>query len=58
LFGPLKEAIGGQRFDDNVAVEVRNWLVSQSPSFYDSGIKKLPICWEKCISKSGDYVDK
>jgi len=60
LFGPLKEALGGQRFDDGVAVEafVRNWLMSQPPSFYYNGIKKLPIRWEKCISKSGDYVEK
>lgn len=60
LFGPLKEALGKQRFDDNVAVKAfaREWLVSQPPSFYDSGIKKLPIRLEKCISKSGDYVEK
>jgi histone-lysine N-methyltransferase SETMAR len=60
LFGPLKEALGEQRFGDDVAVEafVRKWLVSQPPSFYDSGIKKLPIRWEKYVSKSGDYVEK
>jgi len=60
LFGPLKEALGRQRFDDGVAVEafVRNWLVSQPPSFYYNGIKNLLIRWEKCISKSGDYVEK
>jgi len=41
LFGSLKEAFRKQRFDDNAAVEafVRNWLVSQPSSFYDSGIK-------------------
>jgi len=59
LFGPLKEPLGGQKFDDNAAVEafMRNWLMSQPLSFYDSGIKKLPICCEKCISKSY-YVEK
>jgi len=59
-FGSLKEALRGQRFNDNAAVEafVCNWLVSQLSSFYASGIKKLPICWEKCISKSEDYVEK
>jgi len=60
LFGPLKEALGRKRFDNDVAVEtfMREWLVSQPPSFYDSGIKKLPIRWQKCVSKSGDYVEK
>jgi hypothetical protein len=43
-FGPLKEALGGQRFDDDEQVEnfVRNWLQKRPPSFYDAGIKKLP----------------
>lgn len=60
LFGPLKEALGGQRFDNDVAVEdfVRNWLMMQPSSFYDNGITKLPIRWEKCVMKSGDYVEK
>lgn len=50
LFGPLKEALRGQRFNnDGVEEFVRNWLLTQSASFYDDGIKKLPIRWEKCI---------
>lgn len=60
LFGPMKEALGGQRFDDDVAVEdfVRNWLMAQPRSFYENGIKKLSSRWEKCVMKSGDYVEK
>lgn len=60
LFGPLKEALGGQRFDDDAAVEtfVRNWLDTRPPSFYEDGINKLPIRWEKCVTKLGDYVEK
>lgn len=44
LFGPLKEDLGGKRFDDNAAVEefVRNWVTTRPPSFYKNGIKKLP----------------
>ena len=41
LFGPLKEALGGQRFDDDAGVEefVRNWQQTQSASFFEKGIK-------------------
>jgi hypothetical protein len=41
MFGSLKEALGGQRFDDDVQVEkfVRKWLQTRPPSFYDTGIK-------------------
>lgn len=60
LFGPLKEALGGQKFhsDNEVEAYVRNWLQTRPDSFYVEGIKKLPMRWEKCISKSGDYVEK
>jgi len=44
MFGPLKEALGGQRFDDDEQVEnfLRNLLQTRPPSFYDAGIKKTP----------------
>jgi hypothetical protein len=60
MFGPLKEALGGQRFVDDEQVEnfVRNWLQKCPPSFYDAGIRKLPIRWQKCIEKGGKYVEK
>lgn len=60
VFGPLKEALGGQKFhsDNEVEAYVRNWLQTRPDSFYVEGIKKLPIRWEKCVSKSGDYVEK
>jgi hypothetical protein len=59
MFGPLKEALGGQRFDDNEQVEnfVRNSLQTR-PSFYDAVIKNLPIRWQKCIEKGGNYLEK
>ncbi|EFN79147.1 hypothetical protein EAI_11817, partial [Harpegnathos saltator] len=36
MFGPLKETLGGERFNDDVAVEqyVRNWLVGGPSSFF------------------------
>ncbi|XP_057658478.1 histone-lysine N-methyltransferase SETMAR-like [Diorhabda carinulata] len=60
VFGPLKEALGGQKFhsDNEVEAYVRNWLQTRPDSFYLEGIKKLRIRWEKCVSKSGDYVEK
>jgi len=45
MFGHLKEALGGQRFDDDdeqVENFVRKWLHTHPPSFYDAGIKKTP----------------
>jgi hypothetical protein len=45
MFGCLKEALGRQRFDDDEQVEnfVCNWLQTHPPSFYNAGIRKLPI---------------
>jgi len=42
MFGPLKEKLGGQHFDDDEQVEnfVRNWLQTRPPSFYDAEVKK------------------
>jgi len=41
MFGPLKEALEGKRFNDDAMVEeyMRNWLGASS--FFDEGIKKL-----------------
>jgi hypothetical protein len=60
MFGSLNEVLGGQHFDDDQQVEnfMCNWLQTRPPSFYDAGIKKLPIRWQKCIEKGGNYVEK
>jgi hypothetical protein len=49
MFGPLKEALGGQRFEDDEQVDnlVRNWLQTRPPSFYDAGIKKSQSAGKK-----------
>jgi histone-lysine N-methyltransferase SETMAR len=56
VFGPLKEALGGQRFNDDARVEayVRSWLHTRPTSLYEDGISKLPIRWEKCVLKAGE----
>ena len=60
LFGPLKEALRGRRFscDDYVKAAVHQWLRAQPKTFFADGIKKLAGCWEKCIAKQGDYIEK
>ena len=41
MFGPLKEALEGQRFDNDDQVQnfVRSWLQTRPPSFYDAVLK-------------------
>lgn len=60
LFGSLKEALGGKRFEDDAGVEgFFAKLAPDTTSFFDDdGIKKLPFWWKKCIYKAGDYVEK
>lgn len=60
LFGPLKEALRGKRFQDNEDVKkfVGNWLKRQDKEFFAAGIKKLVVRWNKCINVQGDYVEK
>lgn len=59
LFGPLKEALAGTHFENDECVEsfLCDWLLIQPASFYDEGIKELPIWWEKWVSERGDYVE-
>lgn len=60
LFGPLKEALGGLRFETNAEVEsfVREWLRDKPRDFYEKGIRKLPERWQKCVACDGDYLEK
>ena len=60
LFGPLKEALGGQHFENDNEVEqfVCNWLKTRPQNFYQEGIQKLPTRWEKCINVERDYIEK
>lgn len=60
LFLHLKQHLAGKRFetDENVEKEVRTWLRTQAPEFYDKGIKDLVLRLTKCIDRNGDYVEK
>jgi hypothetical protein len=36
----------------------RSYLRGAAGEFYDSGIKKMVHCMQKCIDLNGDYVEK
>jgi len=60
LFGPLKESMRGQRFDDDDEVKraVKAWLKDQPTQFYEAGIHALVKRWTVAIERGGDYVEK
>jgi len=41
-----------------VKAAVHQSLLAQPKTFFADGIKKLVGCWEKCIEKQGDYIEK
>jgi transposase len=43
--------------DDEVKQAV-TWIKQRTPEFFIDGIRKLVLCWEKCIERQGDYVEK
>lgn len=59
LFGPMKEALRGQRFstDGEVMTAVRSWLRSQPSSFYEAGIEALIQRWTAAVDNRGDYIE-
>ncbi|PSN52625.1 hypothetical protein C0J52_14592, partial [Blattella germanica] len=60
LFGPLKEAIRGKRYDNDEQVlgDVRTWLRERPAEWYRAGIHALTKRWRKAIDLNGDYVEK
>lgn len=60
MFEPLKEALRGKRFntDDEVEEFVCIWLSELPKEFFDTGIKKLPERWKKCVTSKGNYLEK
>jgi hypothetical protein len=59
LFIYLKNWFGSQRFSNNEELMegVKMWLSSQAAYFFDKGMHRL-IPQYKCLSSSGDYVEK
>jgi hypothetical protein len=60
VFGPLKKFLSGQKVISNneAKTAVRQWFRAQSAEFYNSGISKLLMRWNKCLNRGGDYVEK
>lgn len=60
LFGPLKDNLKGQKFDDDEAVKVavRAWVRQCSPEFFTSGFDNWRNRWSKCVARHGGYVEK
>ena len=60
LFGPLKDALRGARFEDDksVILAMRTWLREQERSWYREGIHALASRWRKAVDLDGDYVEK
>ena len=58
LFGPLKDALRGAKFedDDSVIRAVRTWLREQETSWYKEGMHALVSRWRRAVD--GDYVEK
>ena len=60
LFGPLKNAVCGTRFEDDESVihSVRTQLCEQEMSWYREGKHALVSHWRKAVDVHGDYVEK
>jgi histone-lysine N-methyltransferase SETMAR len=60
FFPHLRRDLKGTHFtsDDEVKQAVTSWIKQRTPEFFNVGIRKLVLGWEKCIERQGDYVEK
>jgi len=60
IFGPLKDALHGTRFenDESVIRAVRTWPREQETSWYREGMHALVSRWRKAVDAEGNYVEK
>jgi hypothetical protein len=47
--------IGGFHFRRRRKTAVRRWFRAQPADFYNSGISKLVVRWDKCLNRGADY---
>jgi hypothetical protein len=49
-----------QRFSNNVELMegVKTWLSSQAADFFEKGIQKLILQYDKRLNSGGDYAEK
>ena len=60
LLGFVKDQLLGRRYETTEAIwkAVRQRLRMTGTEFYHRGIFKLPERWEKCVQRSGVYLEK
>ena len=60
IFGPLKDALRGTRFEDDESMirGVRTWLREKETSWYREGMHALVSRWRRAVDVDGDYVEK
>jgi len=60
LFGFVKDQLRAQRYETTEAIQkaVHQRLRTAGMEFYRMEIFKLTERWEKCVQRSGDYVEK
>lgn len=60
IFGPLKDYLRGQKFedDDGVQTAAKAWFRQCSADFFSNGFVNWRTRWEKCVARNGDYIEK
>jgi len=60
LFGEMKKPLRGIHFEtlQEIKSAVNRWIKGTPKEFFEQGLKKLVVRWEKCIVLNGDYVEK
>jgi hypothetical protein len=56
----LKNWLWSQCFNNNEELMegAKTWLNSQMADFFDRGIQKLILRYDKCFNSGGDYTEK
>jgi hypothetical protein len=56
----MKDGLRGQHFPSSNAIirAVKQWATSTGADFYECSMQVLVHRWQKCITSSGDYVEK
>ncbi|KOC66075.1 Histone-lysine N-methyltransferase SETMAR, partial [Habropoda laboriosa] len=59
LFNHLENFLCEKNFEAQAAAEnaFEELIDSRTPKFYNTGIKKLVLRWQKCIESNGSYFD-
>jgi hypothetical protein len=53
-----KELVCNYNNREELKEDVKMWLISHVADIFDTGLHKLVPRYDRCLSSSGDYVDK